>query len=264
MLPSVKNEDGAKTKVLSKREEKKRINIRWNSTAFFQIGLVLLLCLSFIAMESDWELGSVNPYSDRNEFRLEENALLSYRLEEPEVKTDIKIDKPVKQRVIQRPVTESYTSVADNSKLSETSMPSTEITPEPPATGVVAPTPKKDPVTATYETVQFVPIFPGCESLSSNDERKECMSRKINKFINRKFNTDKFSYLDTDKTHMVNVVFTIGRDGSVKDVKARSLVPELEEEATRVVSQMPWMQPGKQGTIPVDVLFSVPIRFRTQ
>lgn len=264
MLPSVKNENGANTKVPSKREQKKRINIRWNSTAFFQLGLVLLLCLSFIAMESDWSLGSVNRFVKDKEFTLEENALLSYRLEEPEVKTEVRIKKPVKQRIIQKPVTESFTPVSDDSKLPETNLPSTEINPNLAPTATVAPSPKKEPPTATYETVQFVPVFPGCESLSTNEERKDCMSQKINTFISRKFNADKYSYLDTDKTHVVNVLFTIGRDGKVKDIRARSVVPDLEEEATRVISKMPWMQPGMQGSIPVDVLFSVPIRFRSQ
>lgn len=264
MLPSVKNEGGAKTKVPSKREEKKRINIRWNSTAFFQLGLILVLFLSFLAMESDWSLGSVSTYDPEDSFVLDENPMMSYRLEQPEVKTAVKINKPVKQRIIQRPVTESFTVVDDNSKLTESKLPSTEITPDLPSTATAAPEAKKVLPASTYETVQFVPIFPGCESLSSNEERKACMSDKVSRFINRKFNTGKFSDLEADKLHRVSVIFTIGKDGLVKDIQARSLIPVLEKEAARVISEMPVMQPGKQGTIPVDVLFSVPIQFRIQ
>ena len=51
MLPSIKNSDGTETKVLSKREQKKRINIRWNSTLFFQIGLVITLLFTLVVME---------------------------------------------------------------------------------------------------------------------------------------------------------------------------------------------------------------------
>lgn len=58
MLPSVKNASRAKTKVLSKREEKKRINIRWNSGIFFQVGLIACLLLFLAIIESDWKLSS--------------------------------------------------------------------------------------------------------------------------------------------------------------------------------------------------------------
>ncbi|MEM7187403.1 MAG: energy transducer TonB [Bacteroidota bacterium] len=264
MLPSVKNEDGAKTKVPSKREEKKRINIRWNSTTFFQVGLVLLLFLSYLAMESGWSLGTVKKVSYEDEFVLEENAMLSYRLEVPEVKTKTVVKQPVKERVIQQPVTEQFVSVSDNSLLSESPVASTELRPDPPATETLAPQPEKEPATSTYETVQFVPIFPGCESLVSNEARKACMSEKVSRFINRKFNADKFTDLEADKLHRVSVVFTIGRDGVVKDIKASALNSELEKEAKRVISKMPEMEPGKQGNVPVDVLFSVPIQFRVQ
>ena len=109
-----------------------------------------------------------------------------------------------------------------------------------------------------------MPVFPGCESLSNNDERRNCMSSKIGKFINRKFNTDKFSELERGKIYSVSVQFTVGKDGGVKDILTRALLPEMEEEAKRVIGKMPIMQPGRQGDTEVDVLFTVPIRFQVQ
>jgi len=263
MLPSVKNANGAKTKVLSKREEKKRINIRWNSTLFFQVGLVVTLLLVFLVMESDLDLGPRVQFAQDTDLDLTEHGLIAYQLEQPQVITKAPVKKPVKQRMIQKPIAQSFTAVDDNSKTTETDLPPTNVQPDPP-TGVTMPPPIKNTGPSSLDAVQFVPIFPGCESLSDNTERKACMSSKINTFINRKFNADKFTDLDANKIHTVNVQFTIGKDGNVKDIRARSVVPELETEAKRVIGRMPWMQPGKQGTIPVDVFFTVPIRFQVQ
>ncbi len=44
--------------------------------------------------------------------------------------------------------------------------------------------------TIILDLVEQVPIFPGCEKLSTNGERKACMSEKISKLVQRKFNTN--------------------------------------------------------------------------
>jgi len=262
MLPSVKNASGTNTKVLSKREEKKRINIRWNSGLFFQVGLVVTLFLCFLVMESDWDLGSGKIYTPRHEIDWIDPPLVAYRLEQPEVK--VKQQKVVKQRILQKAVTNIFKEIDNISTTPETKFPKTEIAPALPSTGKAIAPPIKEKGPSHINTVQFVPVFPGCESLSNNDERRACMSSKIGKFINRKFNADKFSELESGKIYRVSVQFTVGKDGSVKDILTRALLPEMEEEAKRVVGKMPVMQPGRQGNTKVDVLFTVPIVFQVQ
>lgn len=45
----------------------------------------------------------------------------------------------------------------------------------------------------------------------------------------------------------VNVVFIVNEDGSLSDVKViRSISPELDKEAIRVVKSMPKWNPAKQ------------------
>ena len=61
----------------------------------------------------------------------------------------------------------------------------------------------------------------------------------------------------------VEVEFTVKKDGSVADVKViRSVNPELEAEAVRVISAMPKWKPGEQRGTPVDARFEMPIVFR--
>ena len=98
MLPSVKNASGTETKVLSKREEKKRINIRWNSGLLFQVGLAASLIICFLVIESDWTLGTGKTYNPPNDIDWVETPLVAYRLEQPEVK--VKQQIALKQRII--------------------------------------------------------------------------------------------------------------------------------------------------------------------
>ena len=264
MLPSVKNASGAKTKVLSKRELKKRINIRWNSGIFFQLGLSAVLLLTFIVMESDWDLGANVKFTPKERITVVDPPFFNFTIQQPKVKTIAKVQKVVKPRVITPVVTSTFTAVPDDSKKLEPGIKSTEITATPATNGEGTTPVAKESKPSHINTVQFVPIFPGCESLSNNVERRNCMSSKINTFINRKFNTDSFSDLESGKIHTISVQFTIGKDGKVKDILTRAKLPELEKEAKRVIGKMPVMKPGKQGNTDVDVLFTVPIRFQVQ
>lgn len=60
----------------------------------------------------------------------------------------------------------------------------------------------------------------------------------------------------------VIVEFTITKLGKVENVKiARSISPELDQEAIRVVYSMPNWKPGKNKHQPVNVGYNLPIRF---
>ncbi|MBZ9628988.1 M56 family metallopeptidase [Psychroflexus sp. CAK1W] len=38
-----------------------------------------------------------------------------------------------------------------------------------------------------FSVIENVPVFPGCENLGTNEERKACMSKKISEFVNKDF-----------------------------------------------------------------------------
>lgn len=63
----------------------------------------------------------------------------------------------------------------------------------------------------------------------------------------------------------VVVQFVVAKDGSIEDTKVvRSVDPELDKEALRVVNAMPNWKPGIQDGKPVRVKYTVPIMFRLQ
>ncbi|MDQ7915950.1 M56 family metallopeptidase [Mesonia sp. MT50] len=113
-----------------------------------------------------------------------------------------------------------------------------------------------------FTAIELVPAYPGCDQSLSNDEIKKCTSDKIKAFVNANFNTGLGKKLDLEGVNRVYVRFTIGKDGSIKDVGARAPYPELSEEAERVVNSLPKMQPGMQDGKAVNVLYSLPIIFQ--
>lgn len=65
-----------------------------------------------------------------------------------------------------------------------------------------------------------------------------------------------------DAIGTVEIQFVIAKDGSVTKVKTiKSLHPDLDQEAERVVKMMPAWRPGMQNGKPVYVTFIVPVRF---
>jgi hypothetical protein len=113
-----------------------------------------------------------------------------------------------------------------------------------------------------FAVIENVPVFPGCETLDSNDERKECMSKEISQFVNKNFDVNLAKELNLKGNVRVYVQFKIDKAGEVVDVSVRAPHPRLESEAERVIKKLPTMRPGEQGGEKVGVLYSLPISFR--
>ena len=63
----------------------------------------------------------------------------------------------------------------------------------------------------------------------------------------------------------VTTSFVVGEDGVCREFKVlRSVSPELDAEALRVLGLMPKWNPGKQEGKPVPVRYTVPINFKAQ
>ena len=113
-----------------------------------------------------------------------------------------------------------------------------------------------------FALIEQVPLFPGCEQLSTNEEQKKCMSSKIQEHIMKNFNSEVGKGLTG--VNRVIVQFKIDKEGKIADVKARAASPELEKEGIRVVESLPQMTPGKQNGRDVNVMYSLPIVFQAK
>ena len=118
-------------------------------------------------------------------------------------------------------------------------------------------------VEVPFAVIENVPEYPGCER-GSNAEKRKCMSDKIAKFVQRKFNTDLAGDLGLSGRQRISVIFKIDKNGNVTGVRSRAPHPRLEKEAARVIKMLPKMKPGRQRGKPVIVPYSLPITFQVQ
>ena len=73
------------------------------------------------------------------------------------------------------------------------------------------------------------------------------------------------SAVKAKKQGRVIVTFIVQKDGSITHAKiARSINPELDAEALRVVKGMPKWTPGTQLGKPVSVKYVLPVKFSLQ
>ena len=113
-----------------------------------------------------------------------------------------------------------------------------------------------------FAVIDEVPVFPGCESLTSNEQLRKCMSQKVNALINANFNVALGKELNLKGTNRIFASFKIDKNGFITNLRTRSPHPDLDAEAQRVISMLPKMKPGKHNGEVVGVLFSLPISFQ--
>ena len=112
--------------------------------------------------------------------------------------------------------------------------------------------------------LEKVPVYPGCESAKTNDQRTKCMSNKLAKLIQNKFDLNLFSELGLSGIQKIDVQFKIDKTGNIIDIIARAPHIQLEKEALRVVNMLPKLTPGKQRGMPVGVSYTLPITLHVQ
>jgi len=122
-----------------------------------------------------------------------------------------------------------------------------------------------DKVEVPFQFINQPPVFPGCEENKDTKVMKNCFSKKIQEFVARNFNTEIARNLGLPgKKAKIITMFTIGKDGKVTHIKARSKYPVLEVEAKRIIASLPQMKPGQQKGKAVAVTYTLPIIFRVE
>lgn len=114
----------------------------------------------------------------------------------------------------------------------------------------------------SFEVIEHVPVYKGCDDSMKNDDKRKCMSDKISELISLNFNTDIVYRSGIPSGPVkISVVFKINKDGYIEDIQARSKHKILEVEAIRVIRLIPRMKPGMQLGKPVSVPYALPILF---
>lgn len=250
----------------NKRDDKKQINIKWNSRLFFQLGLVVSLLTVFFLIQIDFEM-RVAEFTPPSSEGVKEPPMIDYVIDvdKPKPVTPkkevIRKRKPIK-RVVKSSAFEVKPAIASDieTPIASTNAPLVEA----PTTPIDTPVNAEPTGPKSIANVEFVPVFPGCGNLATNADKVECMSSSIDAFINKNFRKELLENLNRRETYRVYVNFRIDSNGFVTDVVANSHHATLTKEAQRVIRKLPTMKPGKQGIKSVDVLYTVPIVLRIQ
>lgn len=114
-----------------------------------------------------------------------------------------------------------------------------------------------------FSVIDEVPTTEACKDLPTNNERKACLSGFIQRHVNKKFNKSIADSLNLEGRQRIFVAFKIDKEGNIIDVKARASHKALEDEAERVIKDLPMFIPGRQKGKLVVVPYSLPIVFQT-
>jgi protein TonB len=224
-----------------------------NSSVFLLAGLVLMLFVSWQAIEwktydkSDYDLAGLD---------------IGDELEE-----EIPITQPITPPPPPPPpppAPEVIVVVEDEEEVEETIIESTETDAEEiiELEEIVEEAVEEEIADVPFSIIENVPIYPGCESAKGNAGKKACMSEKVQKFVQKKFDTELASELGLEGRQRISVQFKIDNKGNIVNILARAPHPRLEQEAKEVIGKLPKMTPGKQRGKAVGVLYSLPILFQ--
>ncbi len=229
------------------------LELKRNNTLYFFIGMAVILLLAYLALE--WKTYYATDVWDNADLKVQDELIEEVPLTFQKLPTPPpKIQAP--------PVIEI---AEDDEEVVETVIESTETNEDteiiPLESIEVAET--DEPEIVPWVTIENAPIFPGCEVISDEDEKKACFQQMIQKHIRKHFRYPEPAQ-EMGLQGRVNIIFTIQKDGSIGDVRMRGPHEILEKEAARIISKLPKMTPGKQRGTPVKVPFSIPITFKLQ
>ncbi len=227
-----------------------------NSSIYFAVGLLLMLGVVYMAINyKTYERSDIAQDMLNLDDELDEEIPITEQIQTPppppppppaapEVIEVVEDEEEVEETVIESTETEQDTEIVE---VEEVEVEEVE-----------------EDIEVPFSVIENVPVFPGCEKKKGNNAKKKCMSEKISKFVNKKFNTDLAGDLGLSGRQRISVFFKIDKNGNIVNVGARAPHPGLEKEAKRVIGLLPKMQPGKQRGKAVTVPYSLPILFQVQ
>jgi len=224
------------------------------SMIFFQLGMILMLFITWRAIENKtYEKAEIN----------QDMLNLGDDLDEDIPITDMNIPPPPPPPP--PPAPEVIEVIEDEADIEETIIESAEVNQEEEIMEIDEIEEAEEEIAdVPFAVIENVPVYPGCEKKRSNAEKKKCMSEKVQKFVQKKFNTELAGDLGLEGRQRIAVQFKIDKNGDVVNVRARAPHPKLEQEAVKVVKALPKMAPGRQRGTAVGVLYSLPILFQVE
>lgn len=233
------------------------------SSSFFNYGLVVALVITVLAL-------GLTEYADKvdggdNFVMIEEDI----EIEPPRTAEPPPPPPPPPPPVIEEVPDETILE-EDEPEFVDQSVEADEVVEAPPAPPPPPPPTPPPPKESDeiFMVVEDMPLFPGCDTEKTKEDKKKCSDRKVFEFV---FKNLKYPVIARENgiEGTAVVQFVVDRDGTVKDVSVlKEIGGGCGEEASRVVNTMnasgiKWT-PGRQRGRPVKVQFRLPVRFKLQ
>ena len=116
-----------------------------------------------------------------------------------------------------------------------------------------------------YTRAERMPIYPGCESITTISDQEKCTESGIINFILENLinpTITKDELYSQGFSTKVFLTFVISKDGEVNSVEIiKGAHPKLNKAAKESVGKLPKMIPGTQGGIPINIKLTYPVQF---
>jgi len=237
------------------------VELRRYSSIFFEIGLIIALFVTYLALESRSKpLSTIDTTTSTTSKFIDEIVI-------PQTE---RRDKLVAPKPPPSPVNQIMV-VTDNTELErELEIETTEIDEDYKVDIVkyepkdIVPEEEEEEEVYNFQVVETQAVYPGCEKFEDKQSRYMCFQKAIMKHVRKNF-----KYPETAREMGIQgrviVQFVIDKDGSISNVFVlRGIDKLLDEEAIRIVKKLPKMQPAKQRGKAVPVSFMLPITFKLQ
>ncbi len=235
-------------------KKSKNVDVTRNSKLYLALGLLLMLFITYQAINhKTYDKESI----DIGQLNLDEELVEEIPITQQLATPPPPPPPPAAPEVIE--------VVEDEQEVEETVIESSETDMEEEIVEVeeVEVEEVEEDIEVPFAVIENVPVYPGCEK-GNNAKKKACMSEKISKFVQKKFNTELAGELGLTGRQRINVIFKIDKNGNITGIRSRAPHPRLEKEAARVIGMLPKMKPGKQRGKAVIVPYSLPIVFQVQ
>ena len=120
---------------------------------------------------------------------------------------------------------------------------------------------EEEEISIPFAVIENAPVFPGCDTCPTEEERKACFNQKIQEHIqsNLKYPVPA---LEMRISGRVFVKFDIDTKGRVTNIQRRGPDRLLEDEAVRLIASLPTMKPGMQRGKATKITYAIPINFK--
>ncbi len=237
------------------------IDAKRNSLLYFQIGLVAITILTYIAIE----MKTIDPVIVTEKVEIVDNFI-----DEEIIPLTMQVQKappppPPAPEVIQ--IVEDKVVIEDKKiEVTEAIEKQAVVVVKASAVGEEKGTLEDLDVDVPFAVLEDIPLFPGCEKVA-RDKQKDCFMEQMNKHIKKYFVYPSRAQ-EENITGRITVMFVIDKTGNVSNLKIKGTGKNgsdmLEDEAERIIRKLPKFIPGKQRGKAVGVSYAQPIMFKLQ